>query len=102
MLTVQNSSGIIALLTNELEQNKMSTFQRSIGNCTLNGIGFDLYENKNGSAAVRPVNRTVDFPRKHWLTFDSLAAAERSIDSAAGVDTEGAQRVRNLKRAWLD
>lgn len=79
----------------------MSNFIRKIGGCAVNSISFTLYENKDGSATVRPEKNGTPFPRAKWITFESLEAAEKSIDSVAGEETEGAQRVHNLKKAWM-
>jgi hypothetical protein len=79
----------------------MSNFIRSIGGCYVANIGFDLYENKNGSATVRPIKLGHDFPKTKWLKFKDLAAAEAAIDSISPGLT-GAQRVAALQQAWLD
>ena len=79
----------------------MAKFIRSIGNCLVNNFGFDLYENKDGTAVIRPVKLRRDFPSKHWIRFDSLEDAEKTIERVAGEDTEGAQRVYKLIKAWL-
>jgi hypothetical protein len=78
----------------------MSKFIRSIGGCYVANIGFDLYENKNGTATVRPVKLGNDFPKPKWLTFPNLEAAELAIETAAKGEV-GAQRVHNLKQVWL-
>jgi hypothetical protein len=86
---------------NAIKENKMSEFIRSIGNCRVNGIGFDLYENKDDTATIRPNRLGADFPNRSWIKFDSVESAEAAIDHIAGEDTEGAQRVQNLKNHWL-
>lgn len=79
----------------------MSKFIRTIGNTASNGISFDLYENKDASATIRPVRNMTDLPRKKWQKFDSLEAAENRIDDICGNDLFGAQRVAKLKEVWL-
>ena len=79
----------------------MSQFIRTIGKCAVNGISFDLYENKDSSATIRPVKNGHTFPRASWLGFDGLEQAEAEVDQVAGEDSEGAERVQNLKNAWL-
>jgi len=79
---------------------RMAKFIRSIGNCLVNNYGFDLYENENGTATIRPVKLSRDLPRKMWLTYDSIDDAEAAINDMAGEDSEGAQRVKRLIDVW--
>lgn len=74
-------------------------FIRSIGRCLVNGYGFDLYENEDGTATVRPVKLYRDLPKSKWVKFDSLESAEKAIENIAG-DTSGAERVRELIEVW--
>ena len=78
----------------------MSNFIKSIGNCYVNSIGFDLYENKSGTATIRPIKaHGIDFPKRDWINFDSLDEAEEFIEKVAG-DSTGAEKVSKLKE-WF-
>jgi len=79
----------------------MATFIRAIGRCAVNGISFDVYENKDGSATVRPVQKGTDFPRPSWRNYESLEELENTIDKLVGEDLTGASRVQKLKEIWL-
>lgn len=79
----------------------MATFIKTIGRCAVNGLSFDLYENDDSSATIRPVKNGHDLPRKQWRKFENVDAATSAVDDAAGEDATGAQRVLNLIRAWL-
>lgn len=80
----------------------MTKFIRTIGKCAVNDISFDVYENKDGSATVRPNNRGTDFPKSKFIKFDSLDVMDVEIDNLVGEDVLGAQRVQALKRVWLN
>lgn len=80
---------------------KKSEFVRTIGRCFVNSRGFDLYENKNGTATIRFTHPGGDLSKNLWKNFPSLEAAENVIDRIAGEDTIGAERVQKLKNAWL-
>lgn len=75
-------------------------FIRTIGNCALNGYSFDVYENKNGSATIRPVKSMSDFPRPQWMTFKDLDSLENWVENRCG-DVVGAGRVQILKGIFL-
>ncbi|WP_045860290.1 hypothetical protein [Teredinibacter purpureus] len=75
----------------------MSKFIRSIGKCAVNGIGFDIYENKNGSATIRPTKMNSDLPRKFWKTFDGADKLESFIDQHDNQHLTGAGLVQALK-----
>ena len=79
------------------ESETMSTFIRSIGNCYIARFGLDLYENKNGSATIRPTKQGgYNLPSRNWIRFNSLQDAENTIDSIAGEDSSGADRLYKL------
>ena len=75
----------------------MSTYIRSIGKCYVNGIGFDLHVNPDGTANIRPVKLSRDLPPKLWKKFDNLEAAENFIDEIDNDDLTGAGLVDALK-----
>lgn len=79
----------------------MSKFIRNIGNCAVNGVSFGVYENKNGTATVRPCSNGHELPRKKWIKFESIQDLEDSIDNLVGEDVLGASRVYKLCRLWL-
>ena len=76
----------------------MSTFIRTISKTRYNSIGFDVYENKDGSATIRPEKLGHDLPSKHWVKFDSLNAIEKFIES---IDMTGVQLVFELQKRFL-
>jgi hypothetical protein len=76
----------------------MSKFIKSIGRCYVNNIGFDLYENKDKSATIRPLKLGHQFPKKYWFKFDSLILAEEFIDN---INLHGASLVQHLKEVLL-
>ena len=55
-------------------------FIKSIGKVYFNNIGFDLHENEDGTATIRPVKLGHDLPGWEWKKFESLEAAENWID----------------------
>ena len=77
----------------------MSKFIRTIGRAALNGFHFDLYENKNGTATIRPARNLHDLPPKHWVKFKSLDEVETMIDK---IDLEGVVLVKHLINKYLD
>ncbi len=79
----------------------MSTFIRIIGRASWNGYGFDLYENKDGSATIRPTRNGNDLPTRFWKKFESIKAAENKIEFIAGEDVYGIDRVIKLINEWL-
>jgi hypothetical protein len=68
---------------------------KNIGNCRLNGIGFDLYERKDGTATIVPDKNTRQLPRKNWMKFGSWESAEKWIEVRCE-GLEGASRVNKL------
>jgi len=73
----------------------MAKFIRSIGRCYVNGVGFDLYQNSDGSATIRPTR--IDgrgYRKRCWLKFSSLGRAESFIES---FECEGASLIQKLK-----
>lgn len=76
----------------------MSKFIRMIGRAYFNNVGFDVYENEDGSATVRPVKLWHDFPKKHWIKFDSLDHLEEWLDK---IDLSGVELVAALQELWL-
>jgi len=79
----------------------MSEFIRKIGSCSVNGISFSVYENKDGSATVRPCKLSHEFPNSKWIEFESLEVLEEKTNKLVGEDYLGARRVHALKRIWL-
>ena len=69
----------------------MSEFTRTVGRISYNGYSFRLYENKDGSATLKPVKNGHDLPKINWRTFKNLEEAECKIDEWAGEDSEGVQ-----------
>lgn len=59
----------------------MSKFIRSIGSMYVNRQGVDLYENKDGSATLRPTKiGGHDLPIVFWKKFNSIDDAESFIE----------------------
>lgn len=76
----------------------MTKFIRSIGKCYVNNIGFDIYENQDGTAHIRPTKQGGhDLPRKYWETFASVEDAEAFVDQHDSGDLTGAGLVQKLK-----
>lgn len=61
----------------------MSKFIKSVGKARYNGIGFNMYANKDGSVSIRPhsANTLADYPKKFWLKFESEEKADEYIDN---------------------
>ncbi len=62
----------------------MAKFIKSIGKVRYNGIGADLYENKDGTATIRFDKNMSALPRKSFLKFGSLNNAEEFIENSKG------------------
>jgi len=62
----------------------MSTLIRSIGKVRFNGLGADLYENKNGTASIKFDKNCTQLPKRTNLCFDNLGKAETFIESKQG------------------
>lgn len=76
----------------------MSTLIRCIGKCYVNRFGFDLYENDDGTAHIRPTKQGGhDLPRKYWKVFNSLESAESFIEHQDEDGLTGAGLVQKLK-----
>ena len=75
----------------------MSKYIRTIGDVYVNYICFDIYENKDGSATIRPCKAGSDFPRKKWICFESLEALEANLELNNEHDLSGAALVHYLK-----
>ncbi len=73
------------------EQDTMSNYITCVGRSRVNNFSFDLYENKDGSASIRPCKLGHDLPTTTWLTYKSVDEARDYIDKVCG-DLEGAQR----------
>ena len=78
----------------------MSEFIRIIGGCSFNGFGFDIYENKNGSATVRPTKNGNHMPTKKWINYESIERLESALDQICG-DSTGVDRVRILIKRFV-
>lgn len=76
----------------------MSIFIKSIGNCRVNNIGFDVYENKDGSATIVPEKLTKNLPKKFWVRFENLNSLNIYLDD---IGLTGAILVQELKRRLL-
>lgn len=74
-------------------------FVRSIGRCLVNNVGFNLHDDDCG-ATIRPVKMWSDYPKRYWLTFDTLEEAEEYLERV-GQDREGADLVQRLKDVIL-
>lgn len=62
----------------------MSKYIRNIGKCRYNGLGCDLYENKDSSATLRFSKNANMFHHKTSQKFDSLSDAEDYIERNEG------------------
>jgi hypothetical protein len=71
---------------------------RAIGGCRVNGIGFDLYVNRDGSATIKPEKQGTPLPKRYWMHFTDLESAERYIESTG---LTGAALVHQLKKETL-
>ena len=63
-----------------------AAFIKNIGKVRFNGLGADLYENKNGTATIRFDKNCTALPKKTYLCFDDLVKAEAFIESKEGSD----------------
>lgn len=79
----------------------MPKFIRSIGKCYVNRIGFDLYQNQDYSATIRPTTPAKDFPKGKWIKFESLEDAESWIDSIDKDEYTGASLVQAIKNVIM-
>lgn len=75
-------------------------FIRTIGKCSFNGYSFDVYENTNGSATIRPCRFSNTLPAPNFILFDSLNNLEKKLNDICG-DLEGVDRVRKLIEVYL-
>ncbi|HBF46199.1 MAG TPA: hypothetical protein DDW91_06865 [Shewanella frigidimarina] len=76
----------------------MATYIRTIAKIRFNNVGFDIYENKNGTATIRPENLGSDFPKSKWIDFDSLEELEEFID---GLGMTGVSLIAHLQDRFL-
>lgn len=79
------------VLLNTTEQYIMSNYITCVGRARINDFSFDVHENKNGSASIRPNKLGYDLPTATWLTYDSVDDALEFIEELCG-DLEGAER----------
>lgn len=56
-------------------------FIKTIGNCSYKGYSFSLYENRDGSATLRPEKFSRQLSRKHFINFPSVGFATDYLDS---------------------
>lgn len=73
------------------EQTIMSNYITCVGRARINNFSFDVHENKDGSASIRPNKLGHDLPTKTWLTYESVDDALAYIEDVCG-DLEGAKR----------
>lgn len=74
----------------------MSKFIRSIGRASYNNCGLDIYENRNGSATIRPTICGRDKPQKFWRSFENLEALEAWIVDRNQNELSGVHLVASL------
>lgn len=72
----------------------MSKFIKNIGNCRWNGIGVDLYENKDGSARINFDKNGRNLPKRTQLKFKSTDAASEFIERKKG--SNGVNTIINI------
>ena len=82
---------LLITATNLIRENNMSTYITCVGRARVNNFSFDVHENKNGSASIRPNKLGHDLPPKTWLTYKSVDDAKDYIEEVCG-DLEGAER----------
>lgn len=82
---------LLTKATKYIEDNIMSNYITCVGRARVNGFSFDVHENKDGSASIRPNKLMHDLPTATWLTYDSVDDALGFIESVCG-DLEGVQR----------
>lgn len=62
-----------------------------VGRSRVNGFSFDIHENKDGSASIRPNKLGHDLPTTTWLTYNSVEQAKDYIEEVCG-DLREAER----------